>query len=219
MPASCWNTPKPERKGLIHIENLAEKHKRHLLALGMAVVMAVAFFLGWYAGINAADRNAYAALWEAITGLPDPEQCALCGEERQYHAPCLINLSTGQMGEMQVYTYGPTGQGRLDPREAELSGTLSFQRCAGLTAIRDNGFHTCQVTLPEERELMNPALFCRDCRLFLAGAGLEGYTILDLYDPDYIQAYPIRDGTIRDYRISMDNCKGGETELCVTGLL
>lgn len=181
--------------------------------------MAVVFFLGRYTGINATNRKAYAAVWEAIIGLPDPEQCALCREERRYHAPCLINLSTGQMGEMQVYTYGPTKQGRLDPREAQFSGTLSFQRCAGLTAIRDNDLHTCQVTLPGERELMNPALFCRECRQLLAGAGLEGYVLLDLYDLEHIQAYPMRGGIIRDYRISMDRCEGGGIELCVTGLL
>lgn len=195
------------------------RHKGHLLTLGMAGVMAAVFSLGWYAGSHAADRNAYAALWEAIIDLSDPEQCALCGEGGQYHAPCLMNLSTGQMGEMQVYAYGPTEQGRLDPREAQFSGTLSIQRCAGLTAIRDNDLHTCQITLPGEREGMNPALFCRECRQLLAGAGLEGYVVLDLSDRAHIRAYPLRDGLIRDYRISMDSCKGGETELCVTGLL
>lgn len=195
------------------------EHKRQLLCLGTAAVMAVAFSLGWHAGLNAADRNAYAALWEAITDLPDPEQCALCGEGGQYHAPCLMNLSTGQMGELQVYAYGPTGQSKLDPREAQLSGTLSFLRCAGLTAIRDNDLHTCQVILPGERELMDPAHFCKKCRQLLAGAGLEGYAVLDLSDRGHIRAYPIRDELIRDYRISVDSRQGGETGLCVTGLL
>lgn len=198
------------------------RHGRQLLALGIAAVMAVVFSLGRYAGFYAADRNAYAAMWEAIIGLPDPEQCALCGEGKQYHAPCLINLSTGQMGEMRVYTYDPTPQGRLDPREVEFSGTLSFQRCAGLTATRDNDLHTCQVILPEERELMNPANFCKKCRLLLAGAGLEGYVILDLYDLDNKLAYSTRRGgheVIRDYRVSVDSGKDGGLEVRVTGLL
>lgn len=198
------------------------RHKGQLLTLGMAAVMAVVFSLGWYAGGNAADRNAYAALWEAIVALPDPEQCALCHEGRQYHAPCLIDLSTGRMGEMRAYTYDPAPQGGLDPREVEFSGTLSFLPCAGLTAVRDNGLHTCQVTLPEEWELMNPAHFCKECRLLLAGAGLEGYAVLDLYDLDNKLAYSTRRGgleVIRDYRVSVDSGKDGGLEVRVTGLL
>lgn len=181
--------------------------------------MGVVFSLGWHAGISATNRNAYAALWEAIIDFPDPEQCALCAEKRQYQAPCLINLSTGQMGEMRIYTYGPTKQGKLDPREAQFSGTFNFQHCAGLTAIRDTDFHTCQVTLPAERELMNPAHFCKECRQLLAGAGLEGYVIVDLYDLDNIQAYPLRYEIIRDYRISVSSRKNGGPEVYVTGLL
>lgn len=195
------------------------KHVRKLVTLLVMAVMGVVFSLGWHAGINATNRNAYAALWEAIIDFPNPEQCALCGEKRRYQAPCLINLSTGQMGEMRIYTYGPTKQGKLDPREAQFSGTFNFQHCAGLTAIRDTDFHTCQVTLPAERELMNPAHFCKECRQLLAGAGLEGYVIVDLYDLDNIQAYPIRGEVIRDYRISANDRKDGSMDVCITGLL
>lgn len=195
------------------------RHRRQSFALGIVAVMGVVFSLGWHAGINATNRKAYAALWEAIIDLSNPKQCALCGEERRYQAPCLISLSTGQMGEMRVYTYGPTKQGKLDPREAQFSGTFNFQQCAGLTAIRDTDFHTCQVTLPAERELMNPAHFCKECRQLLAGAGLEGYVIVDLYDLDNVQAYPIRDKVIRDYRISVNDRKDDGMDVCITGLL
>lgn len=193
--------------------------KRQLLALGIAAAFLTVFALGWHAGVNSTNRNAYAALWEAILDLPDPEQCALCAEERRYQAPCLINLSTGQMGEMQVYTYGRTKRGKLDPREAQFSGTFNFHPCAGLTAIRDTDFHTCQVLLPKERELMNPAHFCKECRQLLARAGLEGYVFVDLYDQNNVQAYPLRYEIIRDYRISVTNRKDGTRNVCVTGLL
>ena len=195
------------------------RNRRRFLALGIVAAALEVFALGWYAGASASTQKAYAALWEAIVDLPDPEQCALCAEERRYQAPCLIDLSTGEMGEMQVYTYGPTKQGKLDPREAQFSGTFSLRRCAGLTAFRDTDFHTCEVTLPAEKALLNPALYCKECRQLLAGAGLEGYAILDLYDLDGVQAYPIRDGVIRDYRISVTGKKGGSKGLCVAGLL
>lgn len=195
------------------------EYKRQLLAVGLAAVIGVAFSLGWRVGVNATDRNACAALWEAIVDLPDPEQCALCGEEAEYQAPCLINLSTGELGEMQVYTYGRTREGKLDPREAQFSGTFSFHPCAGLMAARDTDSHICIVPIPAEKNLMNPALFCRECRQLLARAGLEGYVILDLYDRDHVQAYPLRNEIIRDYRISTNKRRGGSMEVRVTGLL
>lgn len=105
--------------------------------MGMAADIGAAFLLGWRAGVDFTDRKDYAALWETIVELPDPEQCALCSGEERYQAPCLISLSTGQVGEMQVYSYGVTRQDKLDPRETQFSGTLGIQRCAGLTAIRN----------------------------------------------------------------------------------
>lgn len=79
------------------------KRYRGCLLAGIAMVLlALSFGLGWRTGQYATDRQAYAALWEAIVSLPDSEQCALCGEATRYHAPCLIDLSTGQMGELTV---------------------------------------------------------------------------------------------------------------------
>lgn len=186
------------------------------------MAMGLTFAVGWIAGSNAEKQRAYTAIWEAIVTLPDPNECALCGEGMPYHAPCLINLSTGQMGELQVYTQHPYLQGEIAPMEKQQTGTFNFQPCAGLVAIRDTCSHTCEVTLPAERELMNPALFCRECRELLAGAGLEGYAIIDLHDLDNIQAYPVRKGTyeiIRDYRISVTKKNEETWGLCTTGLL
>lgn len=179
----------------------------------------VVFALGVFAVSKTTDRNAYATLWDAIADLPDPEQCALCGEGMRHHAPCLINLSTGQMGEMTVYTPHPSRQGEIAPMEMQQTGTFNFQPCAGLMAIRDTCTHACIITLPEKRELMNPALFCRECRQLLAEAGLEGYVILDLYNLDDVRAYPIQGETIRDYRISVTVRPEHTIDFCVEGLL
>lgn len=181
--------------------------------------MIVVFALGVLAGSKATDRNAYAALWDAMADLPDPEQCALCSKGMRHHAPCLINLSTGQMGEMTVYTPHPSRQGEIAPMEMQQTGTFNFQPCADLMAIRDTCTHACIITLPEERELINPALFCRECRQLLAEAGLEGYVILDLYDLDDVRAYPIQGEIIRDYRISVTIRQARTIAFCVEGLL
>jgi len=139
-------------------------------ALSLAA-LAVAFSLGWHFGANDTDKKAYAAVWEAISTLPEPEQCALCGngEGMQYHAPCLVDLSTGEMG------------------------------------------------------MMNPGCFCRECRELLAGAGVEGYILVDLYDIDHIKAYSIQKGavyTIRDYEAAVTyDRKNEELNIEVQGLL
>lgn len=195
------------------------KYERQFLALVIAV--GVAFTFGWYAGHNATDRNAYAALWEAIVDLPDPEQCALCSEGVPYHAPCLVNLSTGQMGELTVYTHHPFLQGEIAPMEKQQTGTFRFLPCAGLTAVQDTCY-SCQVILPKEKELMNPALFCKACRQLLAGGGLEGYVIVDLYDLNHIRIYPVREGgceVIRDYRVSVSSKQGTAPVVCVEGIV
>lgn len=180
----------------------------------LALVTVASFALGWYAGKGAADR-------EAMSDLPDPERCALCGEGTPRHAPCLVDLATGQVGEMTVYARHPTLPGQVAPMEAQPTGTLCFQPCAGLLGVRDTCAHTCAVILPEEGGRMDPALFCGTCRRLLAQAGTAGYVMADLYDPERIQAYPIREGetqVIRDYRVSVSGGPGSSLEVRVAGL-
>lgn len=195
---------------------------KHNFLLAIIAVIAVAFVLGWYAGSNATGYKTYAALWDAMISLPDPERCALCSEGMPYHAPCLVNLSTGQIGELKVYAHHPSQQGEIAPMEMQPTGTFNFQPCAGLMAIRDTCAHTCKVTLRAEIGLINPALFCKECRQLLAGAGLDGYVIADLYDLDNIQAYSIQSGmnkVIRDYQVSVTSRQGATLDVCVAGLL
>lgn len=178
--------------------------------------------MGWCAGQISTNRQAYAALWEAIATLPDPEHCALCGGITRHHALYLIDLSTGEMGRLTVYEAKPSCPWEVLPMDRQPTGTFRHQPCAGLMGIRDNGTCTCSVYLPEEYELMNPAHFCQNCRALLAGAGLEGYVILDRYDPTYVRAYPVRKNSsqvIRDYRVTVARMKGGAWELRVAGLL
>lgn len=196
------------------------RHRMQLLALVVVVAVGMVFALGWYAGGHTTGRRAYSSLWEAMMDFPDPEQCALCGDGMPYHAPCLLDLSTGQMGELKVYNPHPSLVGEIAPIEMQQNGTFNFQSCARLMGIRDTSNHICKVTLPEERDLINPALYCQDCRQLLAVAGLEGYVIVDLYNLGSIQAYPIRAGmdeVIRDYRITVT--EGTALDVCVAGLL
>lgn len=184
--------------------------------------MAVlAFALGWWVGRTDTSRHAYAALWEAMMTLPTPERCALCEETTRRHALCLIDLSSGEMDELTVYEADLDCPWEVLPMDRQPTGTFRFQPCVGLTAVRDTSAHTCTVYLPEAYEPINPACFCQHCRMLLAGAGLEGYVILDLYNLDHVRAYPVCKGkreVIRDYCVTVEQGLIG-WEIRVAGLL
>lgn len=179
------------------------------------------FALGFLLRSTIAVRDV--SFWRSMTITPEPTRCALCGngDRPWYHAPCLIKLATGEIGELRVYDPDPQRAGGL--ALIQQSDTFSLLPCADLVGYRDTGAHVSHVSVPEEREPMDPAVFCRDCRALLAAAATEGYLLLDLYEEDGITLYPIADGAqyvIRDYAVSVSGREGaGELEVNVAGLL
>lgn len=183
----------------------------HNLNLLIFTVLSVGFFaLGIFVRNAAGDR--VASFWRSVALTPEPDCCVLCGEGRRYHAPCLIELSTGTVLELQIYDRHPDLPGELSP--VQQTGTFSLLWGAGVTGYRDTNSHTCYARLPGERQPIAPAHFCLDCRALLAKTATEGYILLDLYDLSSIQAYPVLPGlscTIRDYGVSIarENETGG----------
>lgn len=148
-----------------------------------------------------------------------PEQCPLCTAVR-YHAPCLINLSTGQIGELTVYDPHPYLEGEI--AEVQQTGTFFFLPCIGTMGWRDTSAHACHLALPTEYKPMNPKLFCQNCQSLLSSFSYDGYALLDLYHLNKIQIYPIFDGanyTIRCYAVSISaNNNSPNFLIDVTGL-
>lgn len=190
---------------------------------GMIVgTLFVAFFIfGFY--LRGFDADHDEALWKSLVFAPEPEVCALCenGRGLSYHAPVLVNLSTGEVGELRVYDPDPRYHNRL--AEEQSTGTFSFIYVAGLTGYRDTCDHSSNVTLPKEREPIGPAYFCHNCRAILAGTATEGYILADLYNPGEIVTYAIEDSTtytIRDYDVFISRRdKSDELSIRVVGLL
>ncbi len=50
----------------------------------------------------------------------------------QYHVPCLVELSTEEVGGPAIYTLRSRLLGEIAPEENQQSGTLIFFSCAGL---------------------------------------------------------------------------------------
>lgn len=122
---------------------------------------------------------------------PEPERCVLCGSGYTCHAPALLNLSTGEIAEMEVYAFDPRLPDEIDKTR---TGFMRLSIGAGVQVCMDAG-HSASVILPDKREPINNTLYCRSCRSLLKAAGTKGYVLLDLHDPDTIAAYPTRIGT------------------------
>ena len=146
-------------------------------------------------------------LYGFLTPVPEPESCSLCAG-RRYHAPCLLNLSTGEVGELQVYD--PKPEAIYEIAEHQQTGTFSFLSCADLTGWRDTDNHTAQVTVPKRRSRIAEKYFCANCRAILKEIADRGYVLLDLYDLGHIRAYSIHDGasySVRDYSVDIYRVK------------
>lgn len=162
--------------------------------------------------------------WKSLAIAPEPEICSVCqeGDGIRYHAPVLVNLSTGRIRELKIYDNDP----RMPWEVAEEQRWDDWV----FTVIDDNATmswssvdHTNVAHIGEGLEKFNPSHFCRDCRALLAETGNRGYAILDLYDLGNIQAFAVKAGseyTIRDYTVSIykDSDNGGLT-VEVTGHL
>lgn len=140
--------------------------------------------------------------------IPEPEVCALCDGFR-YHAPCLVRLDTGEVGELQVYDPDPVH--RYEISAVQQTGTFSLAYCAGIRAARDTCTHTCSAELPEDAGRIAQKYFCKNCRTLLTEAADRGYVLADLYDLENIRIYPVYDGanhSIREYEVSVGRRDG-----------
>lgn len=143
-----------------------------------------------------------------------PESCNLC-DNIPMHAPCLINLSTGEIGELTVFDPDPFRIGEIAPQQQ--GGVFSFLPCAGLVATRITDSWITSVNIPPGTETMRRAHFCRSCRLLLKDYTQESFALVDMYRAGEPVLYPIAENTsyhMRCYRIRISK---GEA-YCITVL-
>lgn len=151
-----------------------------------------------------------------ISRIP-PKECVLCTEP-PHHALCLLNLATGEMGELTVYDT----HGKLLSEE-QMTGTFSFLYCAGLTGYRDTACELCHFDIPVDADIYNPDHFCSDCRSLLASYTSHAFVIVDIIDVDSPLILPIEESVtyeLRCYRVStVYNSEHSRYELTVQGML
>lgn len=148
----------------------------------------------------------------------NPKRCAIC-DSIPYHAPCLVNLKTGEVGELAVYEPHPFKSGELN--EYQQGGTFSFMNIAGATGYRDGMNYELQITIPANENEYGEKFFCASCRKLISGHTEYGFLLIDLKIPDNpvpLSLVPDSRQSVRCYEIQVwENANG--IEIVVQGTL
>lgn len=128
--------------------------------------------------------------------VPEPERCSLC-DDLSRHAPCIINLSTGEKLELDVYEPHPFLVGEI--AEEQRGGYFSFVRGAGVEGYK-LGAESVTITIPVKADKMEQQFFCNACRELLADHTNSGYVLVDLKDTDAPIIYEIDEDAYYSFR-------------------
>ena len=126
----------------------------------------------------------------------EQKECCLCNSFR-FHAPCLVDLQTGKMIELDLYFPHPTKVAELSDPQPEM-GTFSFVRLGDVTGTKLTDSKTIELDIPTD-SITNPSL-CKSCRKQLGGLVVGRYALADLYSSEDKSIIPIKDDLILDLR-------------------
>ena len=145
-----------------------------------------------------------------------PHRCPLCDFIKS-HAPCLVNVKTGEVEEMALYTPHFELVGEI--AEVQDDSTFSFVDVAGARGTRLSSPWIMELDVPVMDEPIFKYHFCRDCRKLLSGH--DEYVITDLYIHGAPVVYEISDSMkldLRCYTITAEmNNLGNEYALTIKG--
>lgn len=132
----------------------------------------------------------------------EPDRCAICiGLKR--HAPCVLNLNTGKVVELELYEPHSRKVGEI--AEAQDQSIFSFINIDGSKGTKTTNPWEIKINLPKKVQPTSRKHYCSNCRELLSHYW-NGYVILDLYHPSSPIVYPVHDGatySIRCYSISI----------------
>ena len=149
--------------------------------------------------------------------IPEPVRCSMC-TDISMHALCIINLSTGEKLELDIYEPHQYLVGEI--AEEQPGGYFSFIQGAGIEGYKI-GAKCVVVSVPIKSEKMHQQYFCKSCRNLLANETKSGYVLVDLQKPEEPVVYSINAATslsVRCYRVSaQENIDKQAYEITITG--
>ena len=156
----------------------------------------------------------------ALLFTQEEKDCCLCDSFR-FHAPCLIDLETGDLIELDLYFPHETKVAELASSQPKME-TFMFVHLGNITGTKLTDSKVIEFGVPIADKTNNPAL-CKDCRELLQ-AGYKGrYILADLYDIENKELIPIVANTsidLRCYEITMvENTEKNEINVTIQGTL
>ena len=149
--------------------------------------------------------------------VPEPDKCSICADISR-HAPCIINLSTGEKLELDIYEPHPFLVGEI--AEEQPGGYFSFIKSAGVYGYKI-GAECIVVSIPIKSEKMNQHFFCNPCRKLLANETRSGYILVDLKNVEEPVVYCVNTTTsffVRCYSVLVkENIEDHKYEITITG--
>ena len=146
-----------------------------------------------------------AVLIPVCKAIPVPsEKCPICTAPAK-HAPCLLNIATGEVHTLDLYEYSETDWNT--PAKYQRGGyavVLSFGDASG---IRMTDPWNLQLHIKANPTTVPKGLYCRSCQDQLSGAEC-GFALLDLGISESPTIYAIHPGaeySFRCYEISVED--------------
>ena len=127
----------------------------------------------------------------------EEKECCVCNSFR-YHAPCLIDLETGKLEELELYFPHRNKVAELADLQPEMH-SFSLIQLGTVTGIKQTDIKTVEMDIPLSEKTANPAL-CRKCRKQLKGLLMDRYVLADLYDHKNKTIIPLKDGLCLNLR-------------------
>ena len=134
--------------------------------------------------------------------IPEPVECTLC-DAFPRHAPCLVDLNTGELRELEIYQ--PHHMKVAELSDEQYGGYMSLVQFGDISGIL-LGADKVELNAPVKLTGMQDSLFCKDCRKLLRDNKCQGYMLADLRNPDTPTVWPIKDGlsfSVRCYEIDI----------------
>ena len=148
---------------------------------------------------------------------PEPERCRVC-DYIPSHAPCLVNLHTGEVDEIALYQPHHSLVGEI--AEEQRGGYFSFMSVAGLRGYLDACVPEAHVTVPSEIKKYDEQYFCASCRELLAEYSGDGFVLADLKEPSVPVLFPVYDGSVfevRCYTVTVTVTEDKNLDICIIG--
>lgn len=136
------------------------------------------------------------------SNVPKPAECALC-DAFPRHAPCLVNLNTGELRELKIYQPHHTKVAELS--DEQYGGYMSLVQFGDISGIL-LGADRVELEAPAKSTCLQDRLFCKDCRQLLKENKCQGYILADLRNPDTPSVWESKDGisfSVRCYEIDI----------------